>query len=196
MLENFGFTIEFDPKDLTIGRKFLRKLESFPPTIWNHVEDEIKKFARNRATHITRFSVSKSTQEWRKRANKKGKRVETHRGAWKVPLVGSRVGKRTSTFVDDFRESKEPGVTIGTGNFAGYSGIKNGTFAYNINADAFAEVPGWGGYPNIFFNYLQQRGIIPEEGYLAMEGGEEELILDYLEREVLAEIDKKWGSNQ
>jgi len=183
MLADFGFTVEFDPKDLYVGRDILRKLESFPPNIWVRVEEEVKKVARNRAINIARHSVSSSTQKWRKRAHKARIKVETHKGTFKVPSTGSRVGKRTGTFVGDLKDSKEPGVTIEKGGMGAYN-IANGTFAYKINADEFATVRGWGGYPNIFFNYLQQRGIVPEEGYLAMEESEENLILDYLEKEV------------
>jgi len=189
MLGNFGFDVEFDPKDLYIGRDLLRKLESFPPHIWTRVTEEVKKVARNRASAISKHSVSKATQKWRKSAHKAGRRVETHVGSWKVPRNNSRVGMRTGTFLNDLKESKEPGVTIRSGGMGVY-GIANGTFSYTINADAFAKVSGWGGYPNVFSNYLQQRGIIPEEGFLSMDVAQENLILDYLEKEVLESLGK------
>jgi len=184
MISFFGFDIKYDPKDLSIGRDILRKLQSFPPGIWEYVEKEIRKVARNRAMGITRHSVSESTQKWRKRAHRAGMIVETHNDSWKVPLSGRRVGMRTGTFIGDLKDSEEPGVTIRKGGMGAY-GIANGTFSYTINADAFAKVPGWGGYPNKLYDYLQNRGIIPEEGYLSMDESQENLILDYLEREVL-----------
>ena len=187
MLDNLGFAVTFDPKDLTIGRDILRKLQSFPPNIWNFVETEIKKFARNQAKHIAKHRVSESTRDWRRRMRNAKLRVETHKGSYKVPLYGSQVGRRTGTFLGDLRESKEPGVTIAKGGM-GHYGIANGTFEYSINADAFAKISGWGGYPNKFFDYLQQRGIISEEGFLAMGDAEEELLLDYLEKEIEASL--------
>lgn len=190
MIGNFGFDIEYDPKDLYIGRDILRKLQSFPPSIWEYVEKEIKKVARNRAKSITKRTASKGTQEWRKSMRKNKRRVETHVGVKKIPLANHRIGMRTGTFVGDLKDSKEPGVTIQKGGMGVY-GIANGTFSYTINADAFAKVRGWGGYPNIFYNYLQQRGIIPEGGYLSMDESQENLILDYLEREVLNHIGRQ-----
>ena len=171
MIGDFGFTVEFDPRDLTIGRKFLRKLQSFPPSIWDYVEDEIKKNMEGLAGHITSHSVSPNTVKWRKWQRKKGIRVETHKGVRKIPRDSSQVGDRTGTFIGDLEDSKEPGVSISRG--PGDYGIANGAFSYRINADAFAEIPGWGGYPNIFSFYLQSQGIIPEGGYLGMIEGEE-----------------------
>jgi len=182
MLVDFGFTVEFDPRDLTIGRDILRKLEEFPPDTWSYIEDEVKKVARNTANRITRYSVKKSTVKWREWARKKGREVGTYKGSSAVPLSSPRVGRRTGTFIGDLRESEEPGVIITTG--PGEYKIRNGSFRYSINADAFTEVGGWGGYPNIFFNYLQQRGIISEEGFLFISEAEENLLLDYLEEKV------------
>ena len=190
MIGNFGFDVEFDPKDLYIGRDILRKLESFPPHIWTRIEDEVKKIAKNRANKITKHRTSDANIKWRKSMNKNRRTVETHNGVMKVPKVGSKVGMRTGTFIGDLKESKEPGVTIRKGGMGAY-GIANGTFSYTINAEAFAKVRGWGGYPNKFSDYLQQRGIIPEGGYLSMEESEENLMLDYLEKEVLNSIGKQ-----
>jgi hypothetical protein len=189
MKDLLGIEINFDLEtDLSIGRKYLRALDQVPPSVWEGIAELVKNLARERATSIPRHSVSKKTQKWREWAAKTGKQVETHRGEKKSVLRGPRVGKRTSTFVDDLRESKAPGVKYGISSEG--TDITNGTFDYRIAAEAFAY--NYPGNKKGFLGYLIRRGIIPDGGYLELEPGMEEEILNMLEQRVSEYLGIEW----
>ena len=188
------FEVVFDPKDLAVGRKLLRKLDEFPPGIWTTVSDTVERIMRQRATKITRYGVSKSTQKWRRSMSNQGRSVPTYVGASGSVLNSPRVGKRTGTFVDDLRNSDEPTIETGVSSYqgdTGFSGVSvaNGTFSYRINFDAYDK-----SYPLMFADYLQSRGIIPEGGLLDFEGAEGEYLLDLLINEVGKQVEEYFGS--
>lgn len=191
MINNLGINFEFDlMTDLSIGRKYLRKLDQVPPSIWEAVEEFVLNLAKERATNITRYNVSDTTAKWRSRkAKSKNPKVETHRGEFKNVMPGRRVGKRTSTFVDDLRESKLPGVEYGISSEG--TNITNGTFKYQILAENFAH-----NYPISFLAYLISRNIVPDGGYLALDSAQEEQVLDMLEIEVSKYLGLEWEKLQ
>jgi hypothetical protein len=189
MKDLLGTEIEFDlMTDLSIGRKYLRTLDQVPPSLWDAVEEFVKDLAHDTATKIPQFSVSKKTKKWRDWAVKTGHLVETHRNEMKNVLRGPRVGKRTSTFLDDLRDSNPPGIESGISQDE--TNIVNGTFKYRIAAEKFAY--NYPGDEKRFLGYLIRRGIIPEDGYLAMEPGQEEEFLELLEIEVSKYLGIEW----
>ncbi|MDQ1279588.1 MAG: hypothetical protein QG670_850 [Thermoproteota archaeon] len=190
MINSLGLTIKYDlMTDLSIGKRYLRALDQVPPSVWEAVEEFALKLARERAINIPRFNVSQSTQNWRKKKAKSDTyKVETHRGEFKKVLAGPRVGKRTSTFVDDLRESRAPYIEYGIGSEG--SEIINGTFKYQIHAEDY--VYNYPGNRKGFLGYLIKKGIVPEGGYMAMDTSQEEAILDMLEIEVSKYLGLEW----
>jgi len=194
MLFDCKFEITYTPEDLTVGRKILRDLSEFPPGVWTSVSDALERLMRQRATKITRYNVNKKTQQWRKSMNKNGRSVPTYNGSEDKVLNNPRVGRRTATFINDLRNSKEPTVEKDLGGFfkgrGGTSGvaIKNGMFSYSIDIDVFDS-----SYPGFFASYLERRGIIPEGGLLDFEESGEEYLLDILFNEVDKRIESLYG---
>lgn len=178
--------LELSSWDLYAPRKFLRKLDEFPVDIWDKIDFEIKRAANARARKITRFGVSKATVRWRRWYRKKNIGVETYSGVKVLPLDSPKVGRRTGTFINDFRESKEPGVTVRIGT--GEASVINGSYSYQINYGRFAKE-----YPLTYFApYLIDRGIIPEGGFLDFGNSFDDWMVESLNKVVSAEILKDW----
>lgn len=189
MLSNFGMEIEFSNWDIYAPRKFLRKLDQFPVDIWDKIDFEIKRAANARARKITRFGVSKSTVRWRKWFIKKNIGVETYSGVKVLPLNSPRVGRRTGTFINDFRESREPGVTVRIGK--GEESVINGSYSYQINYGRFAKE-----YPLTYFSpYLIDRGIIPEGGFLDFGSAFDAFAIDHLHKVISVKIGRDWDQS-
>lgn len=173
---------EMGTENLYLGRRYMKRFEAFPPQIWNRVEGAFKALTRHTARRISRFSVKPATRRWRKSMHDHNRRVETYVGEYKVPLKSPRVGRRTGTFLDSFRESKEPGVTVDTSG-AGVFGLANGRFIYRINTENFAKALNYG-YPVIFEQYLIKRGILSFGGFLGLNEAQEEYIFDLLDHDI------------
>lgn len=195
MIFDVGLSMEVDAADLGLNRAAIRNIKKtlgfFPPAVFEHARRTMEGIANQRAIKITRFSVSAKTQKWRKWAAKKdGYTVPTYVGVKSRVLAGPRVGKRTGTFTHDLRTASPPGVEEAVTE--GIYGLNAGTFVMSIMPEAFENE-----YPEAYFlPYLIGRGIIPEEGYLAIEEKEQREILDELEALAFKELEKAWGGKQ
>jgi len=178
-----GLKFKLEPKDFTrVMKKTFDKLNNFPESVWTPVIRELEAHNRANATHITRFGqLSASTLSWRKSRAKTGKTVPTYTNSKARVLNSPRVGRRTGTFVNDYRNSKEPTVTLRTMTHTGeYTNpIKNGSLLMSINPEAFYH-----NYPYYFQKYLKRRGIIGPGGFNQMPPSVEIKIFDYLRNQV------------
>jgi hypothetical protein len=193
----------YNAKDANIGNHILKKLGSFPPSIWFEIEKELRQLASTRAAEIGSHSVAPATYKWRKAARKRsgaggeGVRggewsglVETYNGTFSEVNDSHQLGDRTGTFIKDYSDSREPGVTMAVGtHLAGRGVVQNGSFSYKINADEFANE-----YPRIFQDYLIGKGIIPDDGYLSLDEGREEQLLNSLGEAAWRQIQREVGT--
>ena len=192
MAQVIDMKVTWDPKDLLVPMKILKKMSSFSQDTWEGVEDTVSSFTSDTSKRIKGKRVKPGTYSWRKgyAKYKGGKKVETYRGQMQVPNVSWAVGDRTGTFLDAYSNLEEPGVTIwqGTpwgGAKRGYgTPIKNGSFSIQINPDQFAQIKGWGGYPNFFQNYLIKKGILPKDGFFGLSAPVQKTIMYALETKV------------
>ena len=189
MLSNGKLTLEYNVRDAQIADFVLKKLGSFPSSIWFGVEKELKQLAIDRASDISSQTVSPFTRRWRKSARERSQLVETYTGAWKEVNDSSVVGDRTGTFVSDYKNSEEPGVTMEVGTHLGPSVVGNGSFSYKINAEEFAHM-----YPLIFQDYLIEKGIIPGDGFLALDEGREDQLFASLKEAAWANMKSEFGA--
>jgi len=151
-----------------------------PKTFWLNPLDRLTRIMEDRASHIVRFGVSKATRKWRRWAYFKDYMVEAHRGEGAHVLNSPKVGRRTGTFIKDLRKSQEPGV---------HTSILGEVLEYSIVPEAFAKVGGGTfkgkGYPTIFNQYLINRGIVPEEGIVSVDSGEEKYLFKAIENQAI-----------
>ena len=179
------FRIEGGSNKVSSGYSQINKYSKIDETFWNHPLDRLGKVMAERATHIVRFGVVKSTRDWRRKAYFLNKTVEAHSGQQAPILNSPKVGRRTGTFIKDLRNSQEPGIHIS---------FSKATVQYEIVPEAFAEVHGGRfrgkGYPLIFNEYLKSRGIVPDEGIVSVEQAEEDYIFESLEKEAIVLFSK------
>ena len=192
--------LEYNANDANIGNYILKKLGRFPPSIWFEIERELRQLATTRAAEIGSKSVASATYAWRKAARKRsggGGRdkskwdglVETYKGTFSEVNDSRKLGDRTGTFINDYSNSQEPGVTMSVGTHLGTGVVQNGSFSYRINADEFAKE-----YPRIFQSYLISKGIIPDDGFLSLDEGREEQLLNSLGEAAWREIKSELGA--
>jgi hypothetical protein len=198
--------VAYDPKNMlgpgAVTRKYLRLLESFPASMWDPLMDKIKKHQKTNTSTIKSHSVNDVSMRWRKWFIKTGRSVETLKGVKKKVRSGDTVGNRTGSFLHDLENSSEPGVSMWEGTpwggvRRGYGvPIKNGAMEYKINSDAYASIPGWGGYPNWFQNYLVWQNILPT-GFLGFTNEQPFLgeSIDYMNNTVKKHFVDKFKEN-
>jgi len=179
--------IEGGINKVSSGYSQINKYTKIHDEFWNKPIDRLKKIMDDRASHIVRFGVAKSTKQWRRKAYMADKTVEAHLGEEAPVLNSPRVGRRTGTFIKDLRYSKEPGIHIS---------FSKASVRYEVIPETFAEVHGGRfkgkGYPLIFNEYLKMRGIVPEEGMISVEGEEEEYLFKSLEEEAIILFSKEF----
>lgn len=192
--------IEYNANNANIGKYILKKLGKFSPNIWFEIEKELRQLATTRAAEISSHTVAPATYQWRKFARKKssgGGRggsewnglVETYKGTFSEVNDSHKLGDRTGTFINDYSNSQEPGVTTSIGTHLSPGVVQNGSFSYRINADEFA-----GEYPKIFQDYLVKKGILPDDGFLSLDEGREEQLLNSLGEAAWREVRHELGA--
>jgi len=183
MLDDFGIDFRIE-EDLSIGAKFLKKLDRVPPEIWDETDALIKKMIRESAEAISSHKVSEKTIKWRRKANKAGINVNTHAGEKRPVLNSPSVGMRTGTFLEDLREFKSPYVSsdVDLGDK-----IQNGGFIAEIYIHGYHRK-----YPAFFLQYLIREGIISPESFMGITPEMEELLIDSIEEQVSNYLGLEW----